>query len=505
MADRKHLFGSSEKTDFILNMTDAGTKKFCAMYCIIAMLIIEAAAIPYYLTKNIVDYYDYYGELQMPHYLSDKVIYWAAVLMFGIGLFGACVLLIGRMKKQISLSDNKALLWLGGVIAMSFISALCADDIASAMTGFQDRAEGLLTLLGYYGFFAAAFTVVAGDWRKRICTVLVCVGTVNSVIGILQVIPALRDTIPNWFSMLNISFTQGYKVAAANGLAMSPHALAAVLTICFAAAAAAAVFSEKLLYRMLCAGACALMTAAGIYTRTITALIGIGSATIFIIVISAVYALKHTKAKLSEGEDEPDGKQRLSAKTVIVAMLSTAVLVCGVGAALAVSGELDLYDEEVIRTDSIRMLMLLQKDESSVGTWIYPYLWDDGLYIAEQQPFTGTGPDNWATISKAGATIDRSYNEYIDIAMQRGFVTLILYIAFLLVTLKKALFAAIAFVRDNENWAAAAVLCAVSAYLVQAFFNISSVASSPFFFICAGLAWSFTAKKKLSDKRAAEK
>lgn len=503
MADRKHLFGSSEKTDFILNMTDAGAKKLCAVYCIVALFVIEAAAIPYYLTKNVVDYYDEVMGVRVPHYLSDKVIYWAGVLMFGIGLLGSCVFLIGKMKKQISVKDNKSLGVLLGVIILSFISAVCANDINTAITGFQDRAEGLLTLLGYYGFFAAAFTVVSGDWRKRICAVIIGIGTVNAVIGILQVMPALKGKIPNWFEKLNVSFTQAYSVSAANGLAMTPHALAAVLTVCFAVAAVVLVFSHRMLYKLFCGAACALMTVAAIYTRTITALIGVGTATIIIIVIAVIYAIEHRGQK--DAKPEEGVEIITSVKNVICSLIFVIVMVVGTSSILAFTGNIELYDEEAIRTDSIRMLLLLQKDPSAASDWIYPYLWDDGMYIAEQNPLLGTGPDNWSDISKAGATIDRSYNEFIDIAMQRGFVTLALYVVFVLITLKKALFAAISFARDEENWAGAAVFCAVSAYLVQSFFNISSLTSSPFFFICAGLAWSFTARKKLSEKKTENK
>ena len=166
MDNHKHLFGTSEKSDFILNLTDEGTKKLCAVYCIIAMLIIELAAIPYYLTKNVVDYTENVGGMEFPHYLSDKVIYWAAVIMLGLGVMGLSIFLIGKMKKQISLSDNKPLLLLAGVILMSFISALAAESIVNSMTGYLDRAEGMLTLMGYYGFFAAAFTVVGDGWRN---------------------------------------------------------------------------------------------------------------------------------------------------------------------------------------------------------------------------------------------------------------------------------------------------------------------------------------------------
>ncbi|MBR6872934.1 MAG: O-antigen ligase family protein [Ruminococcus sp.] len=500
----KHLFGTSEKSDFIVNMTDEGAKKFCAMYCIFAMLIIELAAIPYYFTKNVIDYTETIGTLNIPHYLSDKVIYWVGVVMLGLGMLGLSVLMIGKMKKQVGFVNNKALLWLLGVIVMSLISSLAAGSINNAMTGYLDRAEGFMTLIGYYGFFAAAFTVIADNWRKRLCAVIVAIGAVNALVGILQVIPALNDIIPNWFQELNISYTTVYAIPAANGLAMAPHALAALLTVAFAVAFVSMIFAEKRSSQLLFGAAALLMASAAVFTRTFTALLGIGCAAVLGTVVGIVYAVKGKAEDKTEDSSEDDKPASVkSRKSVLLATLCGLVLVCGcVGGTFASQliaypegeGYKTFYDEEVIRTDSIRMLMLLQKDDD--GTWVYPYLWDDGLYVAEQEPFLGTGPDNWSTISTYGATIDRSYNEYIDTAMQRGFVTLGLYGVFLLISLFKAFKAVAAFIKGETGWAAPAVACAVLAYMVQAFFNISALTSSPFFFICVGLVWSYGALKK---------
>ncbi len=494
MADRKHLFGTSEKSDFILNMTDEGTKKLCAVYCIIAMAIIELAAIPYYLTKNVVDYTEEIGGVSFPHYLSDKVIYFVIVIMFGLGILGLSIFLIGRMKKQISLADNRALAVLGLIIVMSLISALASGSLSDSMTGYLDRAEGFLTLIGYYGFFAAAFTVVGDGWRRRLCTVIVTIGVVNAVIGILQTIPAFEDILPNWFSKLNVTFTTAMSIPAANGLAMTPHALAALLTIAFAAAFAGLLYSNGNA-RLAYGGAGMLMAIAGVLTRTVTAWVGIGSAAVIGCITAVVYAKKN-KSENSSGS-----------RNTVIAAVCALVLVCGaMGGTLAAQvsayPESDGYkvfcDEEVIRTDSIRMLMLLQKQDSD--EWVYTYLWDDGMFVAEQSPLLGIGPDNWEAASSYGLTIDRTYNEYVDTAMQRGFVTLALYVIFLLITVVRGVKAVGAFIRGEVGWAAPAVMTAVTAYAIQAFFNISSLESTPFFFICAGLIWSYGAVRKTAGK-----
>ena len=44
---KKHLFGSSEKSDFILNMSAESAQKLCGVYSIIAVLVLCVITIPY--------------------------------------------------------------------------------------------------------------------------------------------------------------------------------------------------------------------------------------------------------------------------------------------------------------------------------------------------------------------------------------------------------------------------------------------------------------------------
>lgn len=500
MAEKKHLFGTTEKSDFILNMTEQGTKKLCGLYCIIVMAVLTIAAIPYYFTKDVVDYIEVEGGIEFVHYLNEKTIYWVSTLMIGAGAIGYCIFIIGKMKGQISLKDNKALIWLGAIIFMSILSSLLSDYVVYALTGYLDRAEGLISILGYIGFFAAAMTVTGDNWRKNICDALVGIGAFNSVIGILQSIPAVGEKMPNYFAYLFKDYgtlaAEGEKVIggsavytmdyAASGFACTPFALGAILTVTFAVAFAGAVFDDSKLRKILYSLGGIIMTVCAALTQVVPSVIGIASAAVMVLVVAVAAKVKF--------EDKSKGTKAVASAAAGVAAVAAAFGI------MAAAGQLEFKDEQVINTDITDRLVISTLAKEDKDTWIYPYLWDDGMYVFENNIIFGTGPDNWGTMSSLGASIDRSYNEYIDIAMQRGIITLALYVVFLIITLKKAFCAVGEFFAQNKNWAAAAMLCGFTAYIIQAFFNISSISSSPFFWLAAGLIWSYGAKGTKKSK-----
>ena len=67
---------------------------------------------------------------------------------------------------------------------------------------------------------------------------------------------------------LNINFFNAHAIPAANGLAMTPHALAALLTVAFAVSFAMAVYAENGKMKLLYGVACVLMAAAAQMSAT---------------------------------------------------------------------------------------------------------------------------------------------------------------------------------------------------------------------------------------------
>ncbi len=489
MAEKKHLFGSSEKSDFILNMTDKSTKKLCGMYLIIIMIVMAAMSIPYYFTMNsvttkVVDGYEY------KEYLSDTFSTLMMSLVIGLGLVGFLTFLVGKMKDEIIVSKNKTL-WMPLVLMiLAAVSMFVSSNLSYSFYGYMDRAEGFLTLAAYVGFFAAAMTVTDDGWRKKASDVLVSIGLFNAIVGILQAIPATGKSIPNWFAYLYTRY--GTNVAdnekivrdiihtesfTASGFLCTPFALGAVLTITFAIAFAGFIFDESKKRRIFYAISAVIMAVCSALTDIVPSIVGIVSAAIIITVVALVIKKK------------PDGK------SILGSAIGGIITITLVFVVMLVTGAVEFKDEMVIATDvNTRLSVQTEFIREDKSEWIYPYLWDDGSYVIENYPIMGVGPDNWISMYQLGLIVDRSYNEYIDVAAQRGLISLAVYLAFLIITAIKGFRAVGGYIKGENNWIACGLIGALLAYMIQAFFNISSLTNTPFFWIVIGLIWSYEAK-----------
>lgn len=501
----KHLFGTSEKSDFILNMTHEGAQKLCGVYSIIALLLVAAVAVPYYFTQNIVDYVDESG---LTHYFNEKFIFITAMTVLITGFIGFCIFLVANMKKLIDLKNNKSLFILLAFVILSVISCITAEDTFSAIYGYFDRSEGLFAILGYCGFFLMGMVITSDKWRVKLSDFIVGIGLFQAVVGILQSIPATAKFVPNYFKNLFIRlYTSESDVSAgqfalidedsikkglagvyekgytASGFACSPHALAAILSVVFAVALGGLIYDQSKKRRIFYGLSVPLIAAAIFLTQTVTGIVGIGTGILVTVIIAIVKNAKDKSAKK------------------IMPKLAWGVLSAGIIAGiLFASSAVKLNDEKIIVTDSHTRLSVATKNlleyhlKVNSGEnlqWIYSYLWDDGLYVAEQNPAFGVGPDNGSAVNAYGGNLDRSYNEYIDIMQNRGIPCFICYILLLAVCIIKMVKAVRGFIKGENSWVAAAVTAGALAYLAQAFFNISSVTSSPYLWITLGLAWSF--------------
>lgn len=502
--DRMHkqIFGTSSKSDFIVNMTAEGTQKMCGIYSIIAITLIMIVSIPVYFTTNVVDYATEGGN----HYLSDTFMSYTSIASIAAGCIGFLIYLIAYSKKQVSLKNNKSLWLVVAVILLSAISAFTASDIQSALLGHLNRYEGLLSILGYWGFFALGMTIKAEKRKQDLCDFLVGVGLFQSIVGILEKIPALTKYIQNPFEYIfartgltpasdiekYVSRGTSYRVIGlyyhsklVTGFLATPFAFAAVMSVLFTIAAAGFVFNKSGKRKIFYGISASLMACCSFMTNIVSGVVGIGTGLLVVMVIACIKSFS---------------KKSDNRKPFVfgVSLLCVSAIAAGV---LFATGAAKFQDTNAIITDTHVRTGLSDKTASDMTTdqGIYPYLWEDGMYIAMQHPMLGIGPDNCDAIIDSGVLADRFFNEYVDVAAQRGFICLIVYGVFILVTIWKMIKALKNFIQGKESWFAVAFSVAGFAYLVQAFFNTSSPVSAPFLWLMLGLVWGFENKEKAEN------
>lgn len=121
------------------------------------------------------------------------------------------------------------------------------------------------------------------------------------------------------------------------------------------------------------------------------------------------------------------------------------------------------------------------------------YIWKEVWALVKEAPFLGGGPD---TLGQRGipsfsrfseelgttitAGIDVAHNEYLNILVNQGALSLLPYVAVLILTCVK-------WWRDTSDNAVAACGCAVLFYSIQAFFGISMPITTPYLWIAIAI------------------
>ncbi len=503
----KHLFNSSSNSDFIINMSAEGARKLCGIYSMIAMTLVALSSVPYYMSRLVNDENAYNILVDTRHV---TVAFLIMTLLICSGFLGMLIFLICCVKKEIIIQKNKANIIFVAILVSALISTLAAGDITTGLIGYLDRAEGLVTIVGYIGFYAIGAALTDAKWRRRAAQAVVVIGTVNSVVGMLQGIPALSKYIPSYYNYLFMGYRTkvtfaGYFNAygaydpsyAADGFACSPFALGALLTVCCAFALGFACFGESLKRRLLNLAAAGMMTGAAILTQTFPAMLGIGMDLVIMLVFTVIAAFK----------DKPEGDAKAVGKTPAFMSVASVVIAAVIAMGITFTGNFRMRNERIMVTDSFERLSIAFDMHSEHEDNIFFTLWSDGFYCFEDNMLIGTGPDNWAKMYNDGdgMEIDRSYNEYLDVAITRGIIGAALYIIMLIITLMKMLrMIKAAFARREgvEYAVAIGAATALMAYMVQAFFNISSNYSTPFFFLTIGVIWSYEAAGRLDVKES---
>ncbi|MDE7302411.1 MAG: O-antigen ligase family protein [Oscillospiraceae bacterium] len=475
----KTIFGTTEKSNFILNMNKSTVRKWvtgllCA--CVIVPLIggIVITAVP-----------------------GTSALLGAFLYATGF----SCILfyIVLLLRKDISIKDYPCAYLVIALAALALASyyrvAISNSDyqeaVNTALLGENGRYEGLLALFAYFGIFLLASAVLRKSSVKIIFDILVGAGIVQGIVAVLQHIPG---DFPSDFRKLPALLLLK-DVHLSSGLSDSPIFYGSFLTLVTAVAAAGAMYEKNILRARIYGVSAVFFFLTGLFTSSVVPLIGIGTAYIVLIVIEFTAGKSGNRSE--SGTVFEEGVLKSPRKRLAVLLIGTAAVL---GIVLAFQG-LWLRDKAIAYTDCYYRLFIT----GGASPVNYDSLWKIGaersFIIIKEHPILGIGPDLMAKYQISleelvTDSIDRSYNEYLYTAASRGIPALAVYIALLAASFARLFKDVREFFSDREKWFRPALLAAVTAYSVQAFFSASAVTVAPFFWLLLGISWSkFTEDK----------
>lgn len=485
----KTIFHSSEKSNFILNMTEEQYSKLASRGLAIAMLMTPLFTLAPEIFHDLV---------------SAKITYAfsAGGLVVG-GVIAMILAIIAFMKKYMS---KRLIIPMGAMIIMELwgIFSLTRGVILSySFYGYPERGEGMLAIIFYFCFFASAAALKRESAFRTIIDGIVGVGLLNSIVALIQVFGGALSH----YTLVSMEV----KVNAASGLSMSPLFLAMVLTLSLTAALISFISSEnkkRSIGMLVCA---ALFSFVMMFTYSFIGFCGTAFA--LIAAIAAVFVLKAPKKKL------------LSVP-VSIASAAAAIALVFAGAIGNISSY-RLYDGRLLWWADAYMRA------SASGTFdtrvvdiddtadVYFYMNRRAMDVIENNPLTGTGPEQLAfalfrapedlsyysditeVISASKGCFDKVYNEYLYTTATRGVVSGIT----LVITVLSAValgFAAFRKKRSTETFTIFVLaLGGALIYLI----GCSSIPFAPVFWTVAGAACAElkSGKQNKAEKKNAEK
>lgn len=467
----KTIFGTSEKSNFILNMKPSTLQKWIAVMLMLCVIVPQAGNFVISATNGASSF--------------------LAAFLYFTGFGSILFFIIAMLKKELTFKDNK-IYWVVIFMAVwafaSYYGVVLrggsSETVSTALEGEPGRYEGLLSLFAYFGIFLLATAVTSTKTIRIIMDIIVGAGIVQAVIAMLQHIPGL-DFLTKYADLPTLALKN---VMLSSGLSDSPIFYGSFLTLVTGIAMVGAIF-EKNNKRALIYGASAvLFWLTGLFTSSIVPIIGIGCD----IIIAGILAAAKNK------NTEKTGKLGAPLARFGVIFAAMAVIFAVV---FFVQG-IYIRDKAIAYFDAYYRLFIVTgySYKMAENDSLYSIAWSRSIDFIKAHPILGVGPDCLVKAQAADAAyelnqIDRSYNEYLYIAATRGLPSLAAYLAWAVYVIKRGADK----IKGNLNgsWYAAAMLTAVGAYFVQAFFSASSVTVAPLLWLMAGL---LCAKKVDSTK-----
>lgn len=486
----KTIFRSSEKSNFILNMTEEQYSKLASRGLIIAIMSV--------MLFTVVSEVMYELAYKSSYALS------AAGLAVG-GVICIVLALIAIMKKYIPKAAILPVCCMAVLVGWGVVSLINGYDLNVSMYGYPNRGEGLLAILFYFGFFTTAAAIKRETAVKALIKGIVAVGVVNSALSLVQVFACKLTHYEDVYV--------GVHVNAASGLSMSPIFLAMILTLALTAALVGFVTSSDGRSRIVYICASALFSFVMMFTYTIIGVCGLAFSALAAVI--AVFAMKAPKTRLL---------------SVFAAAVPAAIAVVIVNAGIV--GNLSsykFYDGRLAWWSDGYMRASASGDfnpdvvEIDDPVFVYTYMNEKTMNVIEKNPLTGTGPEQLAFAqlrSTGGLTeledifsspsnegnrnvFDKNYNEYLYTAATRGIPSAIA----LCLALISALIIGYKSFRSKKSTETFTVFVLTLGGVLMFFISNSSITYAPIFWAVAGAACASASavKEKKAVAKSSEK
>lgn len=460
----KTIFGTTEKSNFILNMKFETVRKWVHGLLCASILVI-------FIGSVVTTFYE------GTSWALGSFLYAAG---FSCVLFYLVLLMRGELKLK-DIPEVFPIIAMAVIAFASYYRVVLSDSsqewVNTAMLGETGRYEGLLSIFAYLGIFLLAASAMRYGVVTRIFDMLAGVGLVSAFIAVMQHIPW---GFPSKFRKLPALLILK-DVHLSSGLSENPIIYGAILSLVCGVTITGALYEKNVIRARLYGLTAAACFMTGLFTSSVVPVIGTLSALVIAVII------EFTAGK--GGTDFEEGVLKSPRKRLLALILAFGVIF---GLVFALQG-LRFRDKSIAFTDSYNNLFIT----GSASPVTEDNLWELGakrsFILIKEHPLLGAGPDlmaktQYSDIELMTDGIDKSYNEYLFIAATRGIPSLIVYIALLVMVVRRLIKGLREFSADREKWFRAALTAAILAYAVQAFLNASAVSTAPYFWLLSGLA-----------------
>ena len=476
----KQLFNSTEKSNFILNMTEDKYSQLATYGLSLTCFTTAVFAV-------------------IPE-IIDRLSY--SIVSGGFAISGViCMILalIGMIKKYTDFR-NLSLWGFGFMLIWGVISLINSYSVSVSFYGFSGRGEGLLAIIFYAGFFITAMSVKREKSVEIFINSVITAGLLHSIVGLVQVFTGKLSH----YKYASVSI----KINASSGLAQSPVFLAMILTLSLTASLITAVLTHNKKRRIFCIVSACLFSFVMMFTYSVAGIIGI------------IVSLITTGAGIFIKKVPP---VRFTALLSGILPAIIAVIIVNAGVVGNISSY-RLYDGHTLWwADSYMRLSasgncLPDNLDLSDTVAVYKYLNNKTIGIIKKYPLTGTGEEQLVypqlytnggldpeksdisdIIALNNNTFDKVYNEYLYTAGTRGIPSLIALIIILCAVLTSGLKK----IRKNPSENTVCTFMMFVSGIIIFLTGCSNITFSPIFWTVAGFLVSSYGKK--SNQRLTKK